>query len=193
MNAAIPITDLNYDERLFLLTYRYVLQRDYQFQDSNRDAENISIDHVQAQKVGYTLDRLKLLNTYCFSWNRRGPFSGKFQELLSGLGAKAELVARFYRENQDPLKALGELLPECLLVSLERVGRAFSSYICQNGDPADDLELLGSLLYIGTTVLPGRGFDQVNQELQVRKSSFGNEQQNLKAWNCLADVGLITA
>lgn len=193
MSAAIPITDLNYDERLFLLTYKYVLQKDYQFQDSNRDAENISIDHVQAQKVGYALDRLKLLNTYCFSWNRRGPFSGKFQELLSGLDAKAELVARFYRENQNPLEALRELLPACLLAPLSRVGQAFSNYICQNGNPADDLELLGSLLYIGTTVLPGRDFEQVNRELQVRKSSFENEEQNLEAWNCLTDVGLITA
>lgn len=193
MNAAIPITDLNYDERLFLLTYRYVLQKDYQFQDSNRDAENISIDHVQAQKIGYTLDQLKLLNTYCFSWNRRGPFSGKFQELLSGLDAKAELVSRFYRENQDPLEALRELLPACLLAPLSRVGQAFSNYIRQNGNPADDLELLGSLLYIGTTVLPGRDFEQVNRELQVRKSSFENEEQNSEAWNCLTDVGLITA
>lgn len=193
MNAAIPITDLNYDERLFLLTYKYVLQKDYQFQDSNRDAENISIDHVQAQKVGYALDRLKLLNTYCFSWNRRGPFSGKFQELLSGLDAKAELVARFYRENQNPLEALRELLPACLLAPLSRVGQAFSNYIGQNGNPADDLELLGSLLYIGTTVLPGRDFEQVNRELQVRKSSFENKEQNLEAWNCLTDVGLITA
>lgn len=193
MNAAIPITDLNYDERLFLLTYKYVLQKDYQFQDSNRDAENISIDHVQAQKVGYALDRLKLLNTYCFSWNRRGPFSGKFQELLSGLDAKAELVARFYRENQNPLEALRELLPACLLAPLSRVGQAFSNYIRQNGNPADDLELLGSLLYIGTTVLPGRDFEQVNRELQVRKSSFENKEQNLEAWNCLTDVGLITA
>lgn len=193
MNAAIPITDLNYDERLFLLTYKYVLQKDYQFQDSNRDAENISIDHVQAQKVGYALDRLKLLNTYCFSWNRRGPFSGKFQELLSGLDTKAELVARFYRENQNPLEALRELLPACLLAPLSRVGQAFSNYIGQNGNPADDLELLGSLLYIGTTVLPGRDFEQVNRELQVRKSSFENEEQNLEAWNCLTDVGLITA
>ncbi|MBD5117570.1 MAG: hypothetical protein HDT37_00325 [Clostridiales bacterium] len=193
MNTSIPITELNYDERLFLLTYRHVLQNDYQFQDSNRDAENISIDHVQAQKIGYTLSRLKLLNTYCFTWNRRGPFSGKFQELLSGLDSKADLVARYYQENQETLKSLAELLPACLLAPLDRVGQVFSDYIRQNDNPADDLELLGSLLYIGTTVLPGRDFDQVNRELQIRKSSFGNEQQNLEAWNCLASVGLITA
>ncbi len=192
MNTSIPITQLDYDERLFLLTYKHVLQNNYQFQDSNQDAKNISKEHVQAQEIGYTLSRLRLLDTYCFSWNRRGPFSGKFQELLSGLDAKADVVARFYQENQETLKSLEELLPTCLLAPLERVGQAFSDFIRQNGNPADDLELLGSLLYIGTTVLPGRDFNQVNRELQVRKASFGNEQQNLKAWNCLVDVGLIT-
>ncbi len=191
---AILISDLNYDERLFLLTYNYILQNRYKFQDSNRDAENISRDHVQAQKIGYVLYCLQLLNDYCFSWNKRGPFSSRFQELLTGLDAKSSLIDRFYDNTTQ--ESLDELLPDCLKAMLDQVSEVFRNYIDQHKNEdansiTDNLELLGSLLYIDVTVLPGQGFEQVNKELQARKSTFGDVQKNRDAWNCLNDAGLI--
>lgn len=191
MSNEISIADLSYDERLFLLAYDHILRGRYKFQDTNRDAENISRDHVQAQKIGYVLCCLRLLNDYCFSWNKKGPFSSKFQEVLIGLDAKASLVDRFYDDTTQ--NSLNELLPECLKTMLDQVGEVFHSYIDQyeSSSITDNLELLGSLLYIGVTVFPGQGFDQVNKELQHRKSAFGNTDMNFEAWNCLNSAGLI--
>lgn len=189
MSTKISITDLNYDERLFLLSYKQFVRDPYQFRDSNRDSENISNDHVQAQKVGYALNCLQLLNDYCFSWNKRGPFSSKFQELLTGLDAKASLVEQFYNETSQ--EDLSDLLPECLKTMLDQASQAFSEYIRRDGNTTDDLELLGSLLYIGTTVLPGQNFEQVNHELQIRKSAFKDNDKNREAWSCLNRAGLI--
>lgn len=190
MNTEISITDLSYDERLFLLSYKSIVRKEYQFQDTNRDTENISLDHVQAQKIGYTLCRLQLMNNYCFSWNKRGPFSSKFQELLTGLDAKSALVEQFYKESGQ--ESLEELLPGCLTDMLDQVGQAFHAYTSGDSNTTDDLELLGSLLYICTTVLPGQDFDQVNSELQSRKSTFTDREKNLKAWDCLNSAGLIS-
>lgn len=188
MSKAGSKIDLSYDERLLLAAYEKILGNTYKFQDANRDAEHISRDHLQAQKIGYVLCQLKLLTNYSFSWNKRGPFSSKFQELLIGLDAKPSSVNSFYEGNAQ--QALNNLLPECLMIMLDKVGQVFNNYIDQD-NITDDLELLGSLLYIGATVLPGQSFEQVNIELQTRKPGFEDDKRNLRAWTCLHESNLI--
>ena len=184
-----PNKSLSYDEMLFLSLYEKYLGTRYQLREDNRDRDNISRDHIQAQKIGYTLTLQGILNKYCFSWNRRGPFSSKFQEMLIGLDSRPELLESYY--NNDAQKALTELLPECILTTVHETSDGLNKYMSENKDE-DALELLGSLLYIGTTVLPGQDFAQVNAELQWRKSTFNDISKNYLAWEYLHELNLIT-
>lgn len=191
---------LSYDEQLFLATYRKALGIEYSLNENNRDADNISVDHIQAQKIGYLLNAGKLLPDYCFNWNVRGPFSSKFQELLFDLDSKKELVNGFYVQyNVDSESVFDSLLPPCLKEQLDKLIEAVSGFVSSGNTEeskahlSDNLEILGSLLYIAAVILPGKDFKCVNNELKCRKKSFNDEAINERAWKSLAQAELLPA
>lgn len=197
---------LSYDEQLFLLAFQSFLNRKYQLDSKNRSADQISRDHIQAQKIGYFLNSIRLLPNYCFNWNQRGPFSARFQGLLSDLDAKSEAVQEFY--NSHSPDEINKLLPECLSSQLSILKGSISTFLNQERDKTkdqnttrfdeqvfltDNLELLGSLLYVAKTVIPGQDYSYISKELTNRKASFCDEDKNLRAWNCLLDTKLISS
>lgn len=193
----VAATSLSYDEQLFLATYQNALGNEYKFDDKRRDNDHISQDHIQGQKIGYFLNTIQLLPGYCFNWNRRGPFSAKFQELLVDLDSKEDLVCQFYIN--DTQEVLHQLLPDCLFARLDALSKSVLSFVNQEQQTddrtglTDNLELLGSLLYIATTVLPGQDYDSVHRELKARKESFNDRAKNKRAWNCLQRVNFVSA
>lgn len=154
-------------------------------------SDGINMVHVNAQKANFIFSEMMVpAGGYGFCWNHHGPYSELLQVHLRALDQKEELVQQYCSEFMANRKQkLDALYTRGQQGKIAR-GIAEMQEIAREEKGG---ELLGSLLYIGKTVLPGRGFEQVNCELQRRKDYFQDTDKSRKAWETLQRLDLVSA
>ena len=183
---------LTFDERALLTAYRRFYGENYPAKDgANTDA------HVQAQKMCFLLSLHGVsVGDFGYSWNYHGPYSAGLQSQLRALDQHADLVSEFYDAHQDECvlfsdsneaDALFTIKQKSLIDELSR-----SLKIPECGEEKRKWsELLGSITFLGRSVLPGADFSMVNSELQKRKPQYNDSNYNYSAWTLLEKIGIL--
>lgn len=188
---------LNYSEKMFLALYKELYGKQYVCdKESKLTNDTIVVEHLQAQKATYLLLQCNILiGDYDFVWDKRGPFSAELQELLKGLDMKPKDVKRFYKlYNANTDAGLKLLLTEKQILRTRTLINRLKDYLYVEDDNKRSLncELIGSLVYLSQTVLPGRSFDEVNNELTRRKGYLNDNAFNEKVWKVLRAADLLS-
>lgn len=181
---------LSVQEEIILAIYRLLYDVPYDCKP-DLDDKKMNPVHINAQKADFFFSKLMLpVGDYGFSWNNRGPYSALLQSDLHSLDEKQELINNYYRNwDTDKEAKLNDLFTLWQINKAKWAAEAVRDVVKGNNGG----ELLGSLLFISTTVLPGCEFAQVNQELQRRKEIFPCIEDNLKAWKSLQRLNLVPA
>lgn len=179
---------LDVQDEVILSLYRLLYEEDYDCTHEKKGSVNPV--HLNAQKAEYIFSELMIpVGEYGFCWNHYGPYSEELQNRLHALDQKKELVKDYYdhfhgNENEylHSLFSSGQT---------QRIKNA-SDALRELAQSRDGSELLGSLIYLGRTVLPGREFESVNSQLRLRKEHFTDDSFNKKAWDKLAALKLVS-
>ena len=181
---------LNVHEEVILALYQLLYDEPY---DCNPvlDAGEPNPIHVKAQKADFIFSELRIpVGDYGFSWNHHGPYSELLQNHLRELDHKPELVQSYYTDFQSNR----EIMLAKLFTTVQKKKIEEASSLMKEVAKTDwGGELLGSLLYISRSILPGRGFNELNMELKRRKSYFSNDDDNYRAWENLVKLNLVPA
>lgn len=178
---------LEVQEEVILALYQMFYDKPY---DCTPPLEGgINRIHVNAQKASYIFSEMMVpTGGYGFCWNHLGPYSEQLQNHLRVLDGKPELVGEYYDQfNQNREEKLNDLFTRGQIQKIKRTAAVMKEVV--NDEVGG--ELVGSLLYISRTVLPGREFDKVNFELQKRKDYFSDDSINKQAWKALAELDLV--
>ena len=179
---------LSVQEEVILAIYHLLYGKAYDC-SPKLDADHKNPVHINAQKADFFFSQMMLpVGDYGFSWNYRGPYSAALQSELRILDEKATLVSEYYQD-WDARKdvKLGEIFTQRQMKRAKDAAEQVKEITSQEKGG----ELLGSLLYISTAVLPGYGFERVNEELQRRKEAFPDSEVNLRAWKSLEALHLV--
>ena len=181
---------LSVQEEVILALYRMLYGKPYDCHPAIGE-DGINAVHVNAQKASFLFSEMMVpAGNYGFCWNHRGPYSERLQGDLRLLDQKEDLIRQYYSEfDENPQEKLDALFNCGQQEKIERASDAAREIVREEKGG----ELLGSLLYIGRTVLPGRSFEQVNDELQLRKEYFDNPEQSKRAWRALQELDLVSA
>lgn len=179
---------LEVHEEVILALYEMLYGKQYDCIPTHSE-NGVNLNHVNAQKASYIFSEMMVpTGDYGFCWNHIGPYSEQLQNHLRALDRKPELVKEYYNQfDQNYEEKLNELFTRGQIQKIKRTAAAMKEIV--NNETGG--ELLGSLLYISRTVLPGREFDKVNSELQKRKSYFSNNSVNEEAWKALGELDLV--
>lgn len=171
---------LSSEEKRILTAYREFFGEDYTPSDHNTDL------HVQAHKMCYLLKRFNCnIVSTGYVWNTYGPFSIYLQEILKDLDQNVELLKTFYKDNYDPELVLD---PD-ILSGIQKLRNGLEIIDNQN-DSRHWVELLASLSFLASTVLPASDFKTINSELKARKTSYMDDAENRKAWSLLKGLSI---
>lgn len=181
---------LSVQEEVILALYSELYNRPYDCH-SEPGPDGFNVVHVDAQKASFIFSEMMVpAGNYGFYWNHRGPYSEQLQNQLHALDEKEVLIEQYYSDFAvNRKKKLDSLFTRGQQKKISRVATGMRE-IAQDDKGG---ELLGSLLYIGRTVMPGRGFEQVNCELQRRKDYFQDTDKNKRAWEALQKLDLVSA
>ena len=188
---------LNYSEKMFLALYKELYGKQYICDKKSKLAhDTIVAGHLQAQKAIYLFSQCNILiGEYGFIWDKRGPFSSELQEFLKGLDSRPDEVKNYYESyNANADAGVRMLLTEKQILRMRTVSRRLKEYLFVEDDDrrSRNCELLGSLVYLSQTVLPGRSFDAVNNELTRRKGYLNDNEFNEKVWKVLRTAKLLS-
>jgi len=180
---------LGVQEEVILALYMMLYKKPYNCAGMPRQQDGVNIIHVNAQKAIFIFSEMMVpAGDYGFCWNHQGPYSEQLQIQLRALDGKPELVQKYCNEfAENPDEKLEVLFTRGQRLKIKNVAAGMSEIATEELGG----ELLGSLLYISRTVMPGSGFDSVNSELQLRKTSFPNQEVNKKAWDALGKLDLV--
>lgn len=180
---------LGVQEEVILALYMMLYNEPYNCTGKQRQQDGVNMIHVNAQKAIFIFSEMMVpAGDYGFCWNHQGPYSEQLQIQLRALDGKPKLVQKYYDEfAKNPDVKLEMLFTRGQILKIKNVAAGMSEIT--KGELGG--ELLGSLLYISRTVMPGSGFDSVNSELQLRKTSFPNQEVNKKAWDALGKLDLV--
>lgn len=183
---------LTFDERAILAAYQRFYGENYPAIDGqNTDA------HIKAQKMCFLLSvRGVNVGDFGYSWNYHGPYSAGLQSLLRALDQHSGLVSEFYDAHQDEYMLFSDSNKAGTLFSIkqkELIDTLSSSLkITECGeDKRKWSELLGSITFLGRSVLPGADFEMVNNELKKRKPQYNDNDYNYSAWTLLESTGIL--
>lgn len=174
---------LNYEQQKTLAVYETFFDQQYIVNCNNDQHTN---EHVTTQKMVYLLQVAGIpIGDYDFSWNFKGPFSPGLLANLREIDSNADEVEIFYAENhQNPILSK-ELKKEILnireMLELEKYKSCLLRWV----------ELLGSLLYLSRSMLPGANYELVNQRLVAYKSDYCDFDENRRAWEALQAANLL--
>lgn len=181
---------LNVQEEVILTLYMELYGRLYDCHPVVEDGQ-VNIMHVDAQKASFIFSEMMVpAGNYGFCWNHLGPYSERLQIQLRVMDQKQELVQQYCSEFiKNRKQKLNALFTRGQQEKIAKVATELREVAQEDRGG----ELLGSLLYIARTVLPGRGFEQVNCELQRRKDYFQDTEKNRRAWETLQRLDLVVA
>lgn len=178
------MASLSYDQKKALIAYERFFGDKYDTQ--GRETGNTD-EHIQAQKMCYLLKIAGIeIGDFDYSWNFKGPFSPGLLALLRSIDRKHQEVTNFYEHASEQSWLLPEQkemidgLKDYLEISTHQTQRM------------QWVEILGSMAYISRTLLPGAGFETVNQKLMKEKPEYSDEQENMHAWNLLNNANLLS-
>lgn len=183
---------LTFDERALLTAYRRFYGEKYPAKDgTNTDA------HVQAQKMCFLLSlRGVNIGDFGYSWNYHGPYSAGLQSQLRALDQHADLVGEFYDSHLDESvffsdsNEAGTLFTVKQKNLIDELSSSLKMPECGE-EKRKWSELLGSITFLGSSVLPGADFTMINSELKKRKPQYNDNDYNYKAWTLLEKVGIL--
>ncbi len=180
---------LGVQEEVILALYMMLYKEPYHCAGRPRPHDEVNMIHVNAQKAIFIFSEMMVpAGDYGFCWNHQGPYSEQLQIQLRALDGKPKLVQEYCDEfAKNPDEKLEVLFTRGQILKIKNVAVGMSEVA--KGEMGG--ELLGSLLYISRTVMPGSGFDRVNSELQLRKTSFPDQKVNRKAWDALEKLDLV--
>ena len=183
--------ELSYQEMMILSLYRKLFGKCYDCEEACTNNQGIIQKHIDAQKVGFIFCVLGIpVGDYNFSWDLAGPYSSTLQNILREVDKKGKEVREFYKDNDDVI--LRDLLNNDYQISLiNKMCGALGQSVQKDEKGA---ELLGSLLYISSKVMPFYGLSRVKKELIRRKNFFGDTDYISKidkAWEQLEELGLV--
>ena len=175
---------LTYDQKQALAAYKYFYGVQYQ---TNSGQNNTGM-HVAAQKMCYLLKVIGVdIGDYEYAWNKKGPFSPGLLALLRSVDRNEELVNAFYAQlgkEEDVLKTKAKKIAQLRdRLDIIKHKNAYVAWV----------EILGSLAYISRTVLPGKGFKEVNERFVREKEAYNNKRQNLEAWRLLKKAKVLSS
>lgn len=199
--------DLSFQEQRFLVLYR-------KFYGSNYPAltEDNTNAHVKAQKMCYLLSLKNVdVGKSGFVWDKYGPYSENIQNLVRELDKKGDEVRAFYERYPDddvsnelffsdqPSKE--SLFRKCDGEKIEKMRQELG--IQADDDKRDEnddtpvrrwTELLGTIVYISQSMLPGADKEQLDNKLvRIKKKYRDDYDLREKAFRILGETGLLTS
>jgi hypothetical protein len=148
--------------------------------------EDVTRVHINAQKMCYLLKKVGIdVGNYGYSWNFHGPFSPGLLVLLHSLDSQEEDV-QYYCDNPEHPATFSDDEQEKVTSLIQNLHLAE-----HENDRSSWMELLGSLVFLSHSVLPGEDFANVVQELKSRKPQFSNDNENREAWDVLKTANLL--
>lgn len=174
---------LNYGQQKTLAAYETFFNQQY---IANCDNDQHTDEHIITQKMVYLLQVAGIpIGDYDFSWNFKGPFSPGLLANLRDIDRNSDEVEIFYAENHQnpilPKELKQEILKIRAMLELERYKFCLLHWV----------ELLGSLLYLSRSMLPGANYELVNKKLMAYKNDYCNSDENHRAWKALQAANLL--
>lgn len=194
--------NLKFEEEKYLALYLEFFNRCYNLNDERKydtpTGRIMLVRHLEVQNIEYFLQALNIFSDYGYCWNWYGPYCEKLQNDLKHLDQKEESILEFY-ENYNKKRQemccrsyqeqLQYLLPEYLTRGqIARVSNAI--FVLENIlSKKHGSEYLADILYIGKTIIPGRGLAEIIEELKNRGIDIP-PQMAKEIWRDLATLGL---
>lgn len=104
---------------------------------------------------------------------------------MRDIDRNSDEVEIFYAENHQnpilPKELKQEILKIRAMLELERYKFCLLHWV----------ELLGSLLYLSRSMLPGANYELVNKKLMAYKNDYCNSDENHRAWKALQAANLL--
>lgn len=190
------MANLSFSDREFLTLYKRFYGTRYPGDTTAPSSENnigsMTPSHVRGEKLGYILDLCQLsIGGYSYTWNYHGPYSPGLLAQLRELDEKQNEINSFYDQNlPDSVIFSDDRNPQSLFWAddQQRIDKLLDTLDLpkDEGEAGEKMELLGSLAYISLNVIPGAPYDEVIEELIVRKPKYAAEGMKSKielAWD----------
>lgn len=175
--------NLTFNQRTVVDLYPQFYESSYPEQLSQGDVTRV---HINAQKMCYLLKKIGInIGDYSYSWNFHGPFSPGLLVLLHSLDAQKENVQSYCDCTEHPAIFSND--------DQEKISSLIQNLRLKehSGNRSNWMELLGSLVFLSHSVLPGEDFANVTKELKNRKPQFDDDVRNREAWDVLKSANLL--
>lgn len=150
-------------QQLLSAVFRKVLGREFQANSLN--------DRIILQKIVFLMHEKGIsCGDYRFVWDLYGPFSPALSDDMK----KSVTEEKAVKFNQDAIE---------VMQNLSQVFSESSAY-----EPRYWIETIASLLYLKEYIYPSYSNEKLITELENRKSTLRNHQENVKAMNALEKI-----
>lgn len=148
---------------LLSAVFRKVLNREFQ--------SNSLDDRIILQKIVFFMHEMGIsCGNYKFVWDLYGPFSPALSDDMKKKVIDEQPVI-FNQDAEDVMRNLNQVFSES------------SAY-----EPRYWIEAIASLLYLKEYIYPSYSNEELIAELETRKTTLQNHQENLKAMNALEKI-----